>query len=212
MAADALGAYLADRAVGKDALLVCDSWEMADALNRRLHDTLTADGPTAKAARDQTIRVGDLIISRHNNARIPLDAAPGVDREPDQVRNGNRWCVAGIDQVTNRIAAERLTDKARVVFESDYLREHVHLGYAVTVHSAQGITDDTAHTVIAESASRALAYVAMSRGRDTNHAYIYTHFSGEADHEHTPVAGVHDVAARHQIRRGPLLADDPGQR
>ena len=40
MAADALDAYLADRAAGKDALLICDTWEIADALNRRLHDTL----------------------------------------------------------------------------------------------------------------------------------------------------------------------------
>ena len=203
MATDAHDAYLTDRAAGKDALLVCDSWEMADALNRRLHDTLTVDGPAAQAARDQTIRVGDLIISRHNDARIPLDAAPGSGREPDQVRNGNRWRVAGIDEKTNRIAAERRTDKARVVFESDYLREHVHLGYAVTVHSAQGVTADTAHAVIAESASRAMAYVAMSRGRDTNHAYIYTHLSGEADHEHTtPVAGA-DV---HVLRRGTKYA------
>ena len=161
---------------GRNALLVCDTWEMADALNRRLHDSLTVDGPTAQAARDQTIRIGDLVISRHNNARIPVHAAPSADREdPDQVRNGNRWRVAGIDETTNRIAAERLTDKARVVFESDYLREHVHLGYAVTVHPAQGVTADTAHAVIAEFASRAMAYVAMSRGRDTNHAYIYTH-------------------------------------
>jgi ATP-dependent exoDNAse (exonuclease V) alpha subunit len=200
MAADAHNAYIADRAVGKDALLVCDSWEMADALNRRLHDTLTVDGPTAKAARDQTIRVGDLIISRHNNARIPVLAASGADRDgPEQVRNGNRWRVAGIDVKTNRIAAERLTDKARAVFESDYLREHVHLGYVVTVHSAQGVTADTAHAVIAESASRAMAYVAMSRGRDTNHAYIYTHVSGEADHEHTaPVVG----DSVHVLRRG----------
>jgi conjugative relaxase-like TrwC/TraI family protein len=213
MAVDAHDAYLADRAAGKDALLVCDSWEMADALNRRLHDTLTAGGPTAQAARDHGIGVGDLIISRHNDARIPVDAAPGVDREPDQVRNGNRWRVAGIDQAANRIAAERLTDKARVVFESDYLREHVHLGYAVTVHTAQGVTADTAHAVIAESASRALAYVAMSRGRDTNHAYIYTHFSGEADHEHgASVAGVHMLrrgtkyAAAHCFRM--ILAND----
>jgi hypothetical protein len=199
MAADALQAYLADRAVGKDALLVCDSWEMADALNRRLHDTLTDGGPTAQGARDHRIRVGDLIISRHNNARIPVHAAPGFDRDPEQVRNGNRWRVAGIDEKTNRIAAERLTDKARVVFESDYLREHVSLGYAVTVHTAQGVTADTAHAVIAESASRALTYVAMSRGRDTNHAYIYTRFSGEDDHEHTtPVAG----DAVHVLRRG----------
>jgi hypothetical protein len=34
------------------------------------------------------------------------------------VRNGNRWRVDGIDEKTNRIAAERLTDKARVVFEA----------------------------------------------------------------------------------------------
>jgi hypothetical protein len=197
MAADALQAYLADRAAGKDALLVSDSWEMADALNRRLHDTLTAGGPTAQAARGQGIGVGDLIISRHNNARIPLDAAPGLDREPDQVRNANRWRVAGIDQATGRVVAERLTDNARVVFGNDYLRKHVHLGYAVTVHSAQGVTADTAHAVIAESGSRATAYVAMSRGRDTNHTYIYTHFSGEADHEHTT-----PVVDAHVLRRG----------
>jgi conjugative relaxase-like TrwC/TraI family protein len=204
MAADALDAYLAADAADKDALLVCDTWEMADALNRRLHHTLAADGPTANAARDQTIRVGDLIISRHNDARIPVLAASGADRDhPEQVRNGNRWRVAGIDQVTNRIAAERLTDNARVVFESDYLREHVHLGYAVTVHTAQGVTADTAHTAIAESASQAMAYVAMSRGRDTNHAYIYTHFSGEADHEHTTPVASADV---HELRRGTKYA------
>lgn len=199
MAADVHAAYLADRAAGKDALLVCDTWEMADALNTRLHNTLTIDGPTAQAARDQTIRVDDLIVSRHNDARIPVHAAPGFDRDPDQVRNGNRWRVAGIDEKTNRIAAQRLIDNARVVFESDYLREHVSLGYAVTVHTAQGVTADTAHAVIAESASRCLAYVAMSRGRDTNRAYIYTHFRREAHHEHTtPVAG----ADGHVMRRG----------
>jgi hypothetical protein len=79
----------------------------------------------------------------------------------------------------------------------------VHLGYAVTVHTAQGVTADTAHAVIAESASRALAYVAMSRGRDTNHAYIYAHFRGEADHEHTNPAASADV---HVLRRGTKYA------
>jgi conjugative relaxase-like TrwC/TraI family protein len=203
MAADAHDAYLTDRAAGKDALLVCDSWEMADALNRRLHDTLTARGPTAQAARDQTIRVGDLIISRKNNAHMTVHAAPGSDCDPDQVRNGNRWRVAGIDEKTNRIAAERLTDRARVVFDSDYLREHVRLGYAVTVHAAQGVTADTAHAVVAESASRAMAYVAMSRGRDTNHVYIYPHVSGEADHEHiTPVAGADGYVLRRGTKYG----------
>jgi conjugative relaxase-like TrwC/TraI family protein len=203
MAADAHDAYLTDRAAGKDALLVCDSWEMADALNRRLHDTLTADSPAAEVARDQTVRVGDLIISRHNDARIRVDAAPGADRQADHVRNGNRWRVAGIDEKTHRVAAERLTDNARVVFESDYLREHVHLGYAVTVHTAQGVTADTSHAVIGESASRALAYVAMSRGRERNHVYIYTREPGEADHEHRHPL---DAGEDHQLRRGSKYA------
>ena len=49
MAADALDAYLSDRATNKDALLICDTWEMADALNHRLHDTLTTPGPTVES-------------------------------------------------------------------------------------------------------------------------------------------------------------------
>lgn len=49
------------------------------------------------------------------------------------VRNGNRWLVAAVDPTTNRLAAERLEDRARVPFEDDYLREHVTHGYAVTV-------------------------------------------------------------------------------
>lgn len=128
---------------------------------------------------------------------------PGADHRTghavDQVRNGNRWRVAGIDAATNRIAAERLTDKARVLFEGDYLREHVSLGYAVTVHAAQGVTADTAHAVFGETASRALAYVGLSRGRDTNHAYIYTASAGEGDHEHTTPSAGEDV---YVLRRG----------
>ena len=38
MAHDALDAYRADVAADKDALLVCDTTGMADALNRRIHD------------------------------------------------------------------------------------------------------------------------------------------------------------------------------
>ena len=122
-------AYLTDPQPGKDALLICDTWEMADALNRRLHDTLTDAGPTRKAARDHDIRVGDIIMSRNND--VTIDVRPGAghrDDRVDQVRNGNRWRVAGIDPETNRIAAERLTDKARVVFENDYLTRARHPG------------------------------------------------------------------------------------
>jgi ATP-dependent exoDNAse (exonuclease V) alpha subunit len=201
MATDALHGYLTDREAGKDSLLVCDTWEMADALNRRLHDTLTTKGPVATAARDQRVRVGDLIVSRRNDATQVLRRGTGQVRTDgaDQVRNGNRWSVIAVDTETNRVAAERLTDHARVTFERDYLTEHVTLGYAVTVHSAQGVTTDTSHAVLAEGATQAMAYVAMSRGRDSNQAYLYTRDDTEAEHKHgDPVVG----GEVHQLRRG----------
>ncbi len=201
MAADAMAAYLNDRANNTDALLIADTWEIADALNRRLHDTLTTPGPTVTAARDQQVRVGDIIMSRANDAAI--DVKPGADhdrtRPIDQVRNGNRWRVAAIDVETNRVAAERLSDQARAVFDADYLTEHITLGYAATVHSAQGVTADSCYAILGEGASRAMAYVAMTRGRHNNEAFLYQKLSHEADHEHaTPVA----APGLHQLRRG----------
>lgn len=198
MAADALDAYLKDRATGADTILICDTWEVADALNRRLHDTLTAPGPAVKAARDQRIRVGDIIMSRSNDITIDVRAVRTAD-DADQVRNGNRWRVLGVDPKTNRLAAERLTDEARVVFAADYLKEHVTLGYAATVHSAQGVTADSSYAILGAGASRAMAYVAMTRGRRNNEAFLYQKDARDADVEHTEPVGLPGI---HQPRRG----------
>jgi hypothetical protein len=107
------------------------------------------------------------------------------------VRNGNRWRVAAIDTKTNRVAAERLDDKARVIFDNDYLRDHVTLGYAVTVHSAQGVTADASSAVLGENTSRAMLYVAMTRGRQTNTAHIYERTSGDHEYGHQESDGTH---------------------
>ena len=78
------------------------------------------------------------------------------------------------------------------MFAGDYLTEQVTHGYAITVHSAQGVTAETTHAVLGESASRNLLYVAMTRGRAANHAYLYQRAAGEADHQHAaPETGVH---------------------
>ena len=208
MAADAVAAYTTARAEGKDVAIIADKWEIADAINRRLHETYTAaNTPSVRVARDQHVRVGDLILTRHNDACA--DVRPGPhhtgDGRVDQVRNGNRWHVVGIDAARGRIAAERLTDGARAVFEPDYVGEHITLGYAATVRSAQGITVGDSQTagvcyaILSEHATRATAYVAMTRGKDENHAFIYQQITGEADHDHaTPVAGVEI----HRLRRG----------
>jgi hypothetical protein len=203
MAADATHAYVTARAEGKDVAILCDTWDIADAINQRLHDHFThPDAPSVRVARDQQIRTDDIIISRHNDATLTVE--PGTPHRQgeriEQVRNGNRWRVLGVDPQQGRVTAERLTDKARVLFDGDYLHEHVILGYASTVHSAQGMTIGNSHrygicwTILSDRASRAMAYVGMTRGRDENHLAIYPAVTNEAhQYHHGADTGIHQV-------------------
>jgi hypothetical protein len=135
------------------------------------------------------------------------------------VCNGNRWRVIGVDTQRGRIVAERLTDSARVIFDGDYLREHITLGYASTVHSAQGMTIGNAHqygvcwSIMSDRASRAMAYVGMTRGWDENHLAIYPVATEEAHQQrHGHDDGIHQTyrgtkeAAAHYVRM--ILAHD----
>jgi conjugative relaxase-like TrwC/TraI family protein len=197
MAADALAGYRADTAAGKDALLICDTKEMCDALNRRIHDeTIDADATAVTAARGHRIAVGDVIISRRNDTALGVFEATDITKTAaDPVRNGQRWQVFAVDPDQGRIAARRLDDGARAAFSGDYLREHITHGYAVTVHSAQGVTADTAHAVLGDYTSRNLLYVAFTRGRESNTTYLYERQASETEHEHAGEPGVH-VARR----------------
>lgn len=206
MAHDAEQAYSTARAEGKDVAIICDQWEIADAINRRLHTAYTAaDAPTVRVAREQDVCVGDLIMTRNNDATIPMQAGDGSERQTDQVRNGNRWTVVAVNPTYGRIAAERVSDGARAIFDHDYAREHITLGYAGTVHSAQGITVGSTErygvcwSIMSENAGRALAYVAATRAKDENHIAIYQPNRGEADHEHRDLV---DGSTVHQLRRG----------
>src|SRR6202011_2320464 len=55
------------------------------------------------------------------------------------------------------------------------------LGYAVTDHTAMGRTVHTGLAVITGTEDRQHAYVALSRGTDTNMAYVFTAFPRPAD-------------------------------
>ena len=206
MAHDAEAAYRTARAEGWDMAILCDRWEIADAINARLHTVYTpADAPAVTAARDQQVCAGDLIMTRNNDATIPVSAADGSNRPTDQVRNGNRWTVVAVNPVHGRIAAERHADGARAIFANDYVREHITLGYAGTVHSAQGMTVGSSTrygvcwSIMSENAGRALAYVAATRATDENHLAIYQPHRGEADHEHRDLT---DATTVHRLRRG----------
>ena len=57
-----------------------------------------------------------------------------------------------------------------------------HLGYAITAHRAQGVTTDTSHVLAMATTTRENFYVAMTRGRDSNHAYVAI---DSDDHDHS---------------------------
>jgi ATP-dependent exoDNAse (exonuclease V) alpha subunit len=209
MVTDALVAYRTEAATGKDALLLCDTKEIADALNRRIHnDTIDSTSPTVGVARAHRVAVGDMIISRRNDPSIPVFDATRRQPATDSVRNGNRWRVYAIDPDHNRIAARRLDDDARAVFTREYYSEHITYGYAVTVHSAQGVTADTTQAVLGENTTRALLYVAMTRGRESNDAYLYQRTAGEDDHQHSDRDHHVHVARRGSTREAALLVRD----
>lgn len=197
MADDARTAWQADVAAGRDALLIADRWEMADAINIRIHsERIDEDAPTVRAARGHRLAAGDVVITRQNTIDIPTRTDRGADADP--IRNGQRWEVLAVDTNEGRIAARRLDDGAIAALSGDYLRQQVHLGYAVTVHAAQGVTADTCHTLLsADSATRAIAYVGLTRGRHTNTVHLYDTRAGEDDHEHAET-----IVGQHTARRG----------
>ncbi len=77
--------------------------------------------------------------------------------------------MTGLDHDGNLHVRGRAGDR---VLPAPYVREHVELAYATTVHGAQGETVRTAHLLVGETTGAAAAYVGMTRGRDRNVAHL----------------------------------------
>jgi hypothetical protein len=55
---------------------------------------------------------------------------------------------------------------------SGYVGESVELGYATTIHAAQGVTADTTRGLVTGQESRQQLYTMLTRGRISNHLYL----------------------------------------
>jgi conjugative relaxase-like TrwC/TraI family protein len=163
-------AWRTDILKGRATVLVTDSNEAVTALNTRARTDLILDG-TVHGDREAELHDGsraaieDTVITRRNDRR--LRAGRGW------VRNGDRWTVADVRE-DGSLVIRRAGKKwgGSVVLPADYVTEHLDLGYAVTSFRAQGITTDTAHVLVDASMTRENLYVALTRGRDTNRAYV----------------------------------------
>ena len=90
--------------------------------------------------------------------------------------------------------------------------ETAELGYAVTDHAAQGRTVHTGLAVITGTEDRQHAYVALTRGTDTNTAYVFTLSPKLADPAPGPAPGPRTGSlrqARHRTPAGPDPAAEP---
>ena len=75
-----------------------------------------------------------------------------------------------------------------------YVEEHVQLGYAATIHRAQGVTVDTTHAIMDGTTSREGAYVALTRGKSSNNGWIVTETDGQSVPEVLAVIASHQEA------------------
>ncbi|MBJ7353934.1 MAG: relaxase domain-containing protein [Thermoleophilaceae bacterium] len=163
-------AWAADVGEGRSSVLVAEASETVKHLNRRARaDRIVAD-PTGdievNLADGTQASEGDLVITRNNDRRLRT-------LRGGWVRNGDRWRVADVRK-DGSITVERLGVAfcGTVTLPAAYVAEHVDLGYAVTAHRAQGITVDSSHVVVSGSTTRENFYVSMTRGRESNVAYV----------------------------------------
>lgn len=167
----AYAAWRADLRAGLTTILVTEATQSVIDLNQRARAERILDGDTTAGhevdlADGTQASAGDLIITRNNDRRIR-------SLRGGWVRNGDRWRVTdvlGDGSIVVRRLGHRLG--ATVVLPAGYVADHVDLGYAITAHRAQGVTVDTAHVVASGSTTRENFYVSMTRGRDSNTAYV----------------------------------------
>ena len=188
-------AWRTDVAAGRSSVLIAETSDTVTGLNQRARTDRILAGHVAVegvSLHDGTVAgEGDTIVTRENDRRLTTGKG--------WVMNGDRWTVIeshedGSLTVQHPGARRR---RSRVTLPAGYVAEHVELGYAITAHRAQGATVDTAHLVVhSSSMTREAFYVAMTRGRFSNVAYVATDEAHLEEHQHTPGHDTGEVTAR----------------
>jgi conjugative relaxase-like TrwC/TraI family protein len=178
----AYSAWLADQRAGKKSLLIAGDTATVTELNARARADLVFAGHVSARgvtlADGTTAGVGDRIVTRRNNRTLTTGRG--------WVKNGDQWTVVR-DRGDGTLAVKRGRGSKTIVLPADYVRDHVELGYATTAHRAQGRTVDTAHAIVTgPGMTLASLYVALTRGRLRNRAYVATDYTPDPDTNHGP--------------------------
>ncbi|MGP5002413.1 MobF family relaxase [Glutamicibacter ardleyensis] len=166
---NAYQAWITDTLAGKDSLMVGATNDQVRDMNTKAQLDLVDAGQvnldTVVTLREEThAGTGDIILARKNNRNLR-------DSNGAFIANGVRIRITEIHDDGSAIG-HRTDNDAAITLDADYLANSVELGYASTAHRAQGVTVDTCHTVAQSGIPRELFYVAMTRGKHGNYAYV----------------------------------------
>lgn len=171
MIEDLFRKYSADVTAGKQSIMIASTNETVTRLNDLAqahaieHGQVSTDAGAVALHNSSRAHVGDTIVTRKNARRLVVNSGQ------DFVKNGDLWRVTDLHD-DGRITAQHLAHGGKVTLPAGYVQESVELGYAATIHRAQGSTVDTAHALVDASTDRAGAYVALTRGRENNQLYV----------------------------------------
>ena len=160
-------AWQVDRSHGVDAIMLAPTRELVRALNQRARNHRLADTTPSQEIElsdGNRASVGDLIITRRNDRRLRITAT-------DWVKNGDRWTVLNLTG-TGGLRVRHARNGRTATLPAGYVSTAAELGYATTVHAAQGVTADTMHGVVTGVESRQQLYTMLTRGRSANQLYV----------------------------------------
>jgi ATP-dependent exoDNAse (exonuclease V) alpha subunit len=164
---DVFAAWVADRAARLDAIMLAPTRELVADLNRRARDHRLGGALVSREVElsdGSRASVGDVIITRTNDRRLRLS-------DTDWVKNGDRSTITHIGKYGD-LNVRHNRSQLVVRLPADYVRASTGLGYATTIHSAQGVSADTTHGLLTGQESRQQLYTMLTRGRHANHLYL----------------------------------------
>ncbi len=140
----------------------------AHKINKTIREALQSSGQIRQDAiefhngkEEMRLAVGDRVMLGKNEYKLY------------DVRNADRGVVTGIDDKTKEIVVQFDNGIEKKIATSEY--EHIHYGWAMTTHKAQGLTVDKAYVYghsLEAMATAETAYVQISRSREETRLYI----------------------------------------
>jgi conjugative relaxase-like TrwC/TraI family protein len=182
---DAARAWLADTLAGRESLLMVRDNASAARVSAALRADLVALGRVEEEGvalgregwQGVSAGVGDLVQARRNGRELV-----GYDGNTTFPVNRQTYRVTAVRPdggLTVAPIVDRSGEGAEVLgtplqLPAGYVTKDLTLGYACTVHAAEGRTVDTAHAVLGPGTDLAGLLVPLTRGRESNTAWVVT--------------------------------------